>query len=150
MVFGSWGGKDHDDSIRTIHHALDAGTDLVNTAGLYAHGEAEEILGTALTGGRRDEVVPASEFRNPMSEDANDCGNSCRWVVRVIEGSLEQVGTDHRHSYQAHRPQPGVAIEETARHAPVMAQSQHDQAGLRPRGLVGNLRSRLTTPYQYL
>lgn len=113
MMFGSWGNKDHDDSIRTIHHALDAGINLVDTADLYASGEAEEIVGKALAGTRRDEVVLASKFHNPMSDNVNDRGNSRRWIMRAVEGSLKRLGTDHLDLYQVHRPDPATGIEET-------------------------------------
>ena len=52
-MFGAWGNTDHDDSIRIIHRALDAGINFVDTADIYARGESEEILGKALAG-RRD------------------------------------------------------------------------------------------------
>ncbi|GAA4818007.1 aldo/keto reductase [Streptomyces ziwulingensis] len=113
MMFGSWGNKDHDDSIRTIHHALDAGINFVDTADLYARGEAEEIVGKALAGGRRDSVVLASKFHNPMSDDVNDRGNSRRWIMRAVEDSLKRLGTDHLDLYQVHRPDPATGIEET-------------------------------------
>ncbi|MFI5937884.1 aldo/keto reductase [Actinoplanes sp. NPDC051494] len=113
MMFGSWGNKDHDDSIRTIHHALDAGVNIVDTADLYGRGEAEEIVGKALAGTRRDSVVLASKFHNPMSDNVNDRGNSRRWIMRAVEGSLKRLGTDHLDLYQVHRPDPATGIEET-------------------------------------
>ncbi|MEV8378847.1 aldo/keto reductase [Kribbella sp. NPDC056861] len=113
MMFGSWGNKDHDDSIRTIHHALDAGINFVDTADLYAHGEAEEVVGKALAGTRRDSVVLASKFHNPMTDNVNDRGNSRRWIMRAVEGSLKRLGTDHLDLYQVHRPDPATGIEET-------------------------------------
>jgi aryl-alcohol dehydrogenase-like predicted oxidoreductase len=58
MMFGAIGNPDHDDSIRIIHKALDAGINFVDTAGIYSHGESEEIVGQALQG-RRDRVVLA-------------------------------------------------------------------------------------------
>ncbi|MET0199541.1 MAG: aldo/keto reductase, partial [Rhodococcus fascians] len=59
MMFGTWGNKDHDESIRVVHRALDAGINMIDTADLYSHGEAETIVGKALAGGRRDNVVLA-------------------------------------------------------------------------------------------
>ena len=61
MMFGAWGNADHDDSIRIIHAALDAGINFVDTADVYSAGESEEILGKALKG-RRDDVVLATKF----------------------------------------------------------------------------------------
>ena len=63
MMFGAWGNPDHDDSIRIIHKALDAGINFVDTADVYSHGESEEIVGKALDGRRRDDVVLAGEVR---------------------------------------------------------------------------------------
>ena len=61
MMFGAFGNRDHDDSIRIIHRALDAGINFVDTADFYSGGESEEIVGKALAGGRRDDVVLATK-----------------------------------------------------------------------------------------
>lgn len=113
MMFGSWGNKDHDESIRVINKALDAGINMIDTADLYAHGEAEEIVGKALRGGRRDDVVLASKFHNPMRDDVNARGNSRRWIIEAVEGSLKRLQTDHLDLYQVHRPDPATDIQET-------------------------------------
>ena len=73
MMFGAWGNTDHDDSIRIIHRALDAGINFVDTADVYSAGESEEIVGKALKG-RRDDVVLATKFFMPMGEDPNRRG----------------------------------------------------------------------------
>ncbi len=112
MMFGAWGNPDHDDSIRVIHAALDAGINFVDTADVYSAGESEEIVGKALKG-RRDDVVLATKFFMPMGEDPNRRGGSRRWIVRAVEDSLRRLGTDHIDLYQVHRPQPGVDVEET-------------------------------------
>ena len=62
MMFGDWGNKDHDESVRIIHRALDAGINFIDTADVYSQGESEEIVGKALAGGRRDDVVLATKF----------------------------------------------------------------------------------------
>jgi len=51
MMFGDWGNKDHDDSVRIIHRALDAGINFIDTADVYSRGESEEIVAKALAGG---------------------------------------------------------------------------------------------------
>ncbi|MGD0706306.1 MAG: aldo/keto reductase [Trebonia sp.] len=61
MMFGAMGNPDHDDSIRIIHKALDAGINLIDTADVYSLGESEEIVGKAIKG-RRDDVVLATKF----------------------------------------------------------------------------------------
>ena len=112
MMFGSWGNPDHDESIRIIHAALDAGINFIDTADVYGAGESEEIVGKALAG-RRDDVVLATKFHNPMGEDLNQRGNSRRWIMRAVEDSLRRLGADWIDVYQVHRPDPSTDVEET-------------------------------------
>jgi len=111
-MFGSWGNPDYDDSTRIIHAALDAGINFVDTADVYGAGESEEIVGKALKG-RRDGVILATKFHNPMGEDPNRRGNSRRWIARAVEESLRRLDTDWIDLYQVHRADPGTDIEET-------------------------------------
>jgi aryl-alcohol dehydrogenase-like predicted oxidoreductase len=113
MMFGAWGNPDHDDSIRIIHAALDAGINFIDTADVYGQGESEEIVGKALAGGRRDDVVLATKFHNAMGDDPNRQGNSRRWIMRAVEDSLRRLGTDWIDLYQVHRSDPRTDIEET-------------------------------------
>src|SRR6201747_2675888 len=78
MMFGAWGNPDHDDSIRIINRALDAGINFVDTADVYSAGESEEIVGKALLG-KRDDVVLATKFHGRMGDGPNKLGNSRRW-----------------------------------------------------------------------
>jgi aryl-alcohol dehydrogenase-like predicted oxidoreductase len=112
MMFGAIGNPDHDDSIRMIHKALDAGINFVDTADMYSHGESEEIVGKALKG-RRDDVVLATKVWGPMGNDPNQRGNSRRWITTEVENSLRRLQTDHIDLYQVHRPDPTVDVEET-------------------------------------
>jgi aryl-alcohol dehydrogenase-like predicted oxidoreductase len=112
MMFGAWGNSDHDDSIRIIHRALDAGVNFVDTADVYSAGESEEIVGKALKG-RRDDVVLATKFFMPMGDDPNRRGGSRRWIARAVEDSLRRLGTDWIDLYQVHRPSPDVDVDET-------------------------------------
>jgi aryl-alcohol dehydrogenase-like predicted oxidoreductase len=112
MMFGAWGNPDHDDSIRIIHAALDAGINFVDTADMYSGGESEEIVGKALKG-RRDDVVLATKFWGPMGEDPNQRGVSRRWIIAEVENSLRRLGTEWIDLYQMHRPDPQVDIDET-------------------------------------
>jgi aryl-alcohol dehydrogenase-like predicted oxidoreductase len=112
MMFGAWGNPDHEESIRIIHRALDAGINFIDTADVYAQGESEEIVGKALAG-RRDDVVLATKFHGAMGEDPNRRGNSRRWIVQEVEASLRRLGTDWIDLYQVHRPEPGTDIDET-------------------------------------
>ena len=113
MMFGAWGNPDHDESIRIIHTALDAGINFIDTADVYGQGESEEIVGKALAGGRRDDVILATKFHNAMGEDPNQQGNSRRWIIRAVEDSLRRLGTDWIDLYQVHRLDPRTDIEET-------------------------------------
>src|SRR6516225_1988341 len=67
MMFGAWGNPDHDESIRIIHRALDAGINFIDTADVYARGESEEIVGKALKG-RRDSIVLATKVHGAMAD----------------------------------------------------------------------------------
>jgi aryl-alcohol dehydrogenase-like predicted oxidoreductase len=113
MMFGAWGNPDHHDSIRIIHRALDAGLNFIDTADVYSRGESEEIVGKALAGGRRDQVVLATKFHGAMGDDPNEQGNSRRWIVREVENSLRRLDTDHIDLYQVHRPEADTDVEET-------------------------------------
>ncbi len=112
MMFGAMGNPDHDDSIRIIHRALDAGINFIDTADVYSGGESEEIVGKALKG-RRDDVVLASKVHYPMGDGPNHQGNSRRWIIAAAENSLRRLQTDHLDLYQVHRPDPAVDVEET-------------------------------------
>ena len=112
MMFGAWGNPDHDDGIRVIHRALDAGINFIDTADVYSRGESEEIVGKALKG-RRDDVVLATKVHGTMGDDPNQFGNSRRWIAREVEASLKRLQTDYIDLYQIHRPEADTDIDET-------------------------------------
>ena len=113
MMFGAWGNADHDECIRIIHRALDAGINFIDTADVYAQGESEEIVGQVLAGGRRDDIILATKFHGAMGDDPNRQGSSRRWIIREVEDSLQRLGTDWIDLYQVHRPRTDTDIEET-------------------------------------
>jgi aryl-alcohol dehydrogenase-like predicted oxidoreductase len=113
MMFGAWGETDHDAGVRIIHRALDGGINFIDTADVYSRGESEEIVGKALSGGRRENVVLATKFHGTMGEDANQAGNSRRWIMREVEASLKRLQTDWIDLYQVHRWDPWTDHEET-------------------------------------
>ena len=80
MMFGAIGNPDHDDSIRIIHKALDAGINFIDTADAYSDGESEEIVGKALKG-RRDDVVLATKVR------------TARWATIPTSGATPGAGS---------------------------------------------------------
>jgi aryl-alcohol dehydrogenase-like predicted oxidoreductase len=112
MMFGKWGNPDHDESVRIIHRALDAGINFIDTADVYSAGESEEIVGKALRGGRRDHVVLATKAYAPMGDDPNFTGSSRRWLTMEVENSLRRLGTEWIDLYQVHRPDPTADIDE--------------------------------------
>jgi aryl-alcohol dehydrogenase-like predicted oxidoreductase len=112
MTFGAWGDADHDDSVRVIHSALDAGISFIDTADVYPAGVSEDIVGKAFEGGR-DDVILATKFFMPMGKDPNRRGGSRRWIVQAVEDSLQRLGADYIDLYQVHRPSPDIDIEDT-------------------------------------
>ena len=112
MMFGAWGNPDHEDGIRIVHRALDAGINFVDTADVYGRGESEEIVGKALAG-RRDAVVLATKFHGTMGDGPNQSGNARRWIVKEVEASLRRLQTDWIDLYQVHRWDPWTDLDET-------------------------------------
>ena len=112
MMFGDWGNQDHDESVRIIHRALDAGINFIDTADVYSRGESEEIVGKALKD-RRDDVILATKVHGTMGDDPNQFGNSRRWILAEVENSLRRLGTDWIDLYQIHRPELDTDIDET-------------------------------------
>ncbi|HEV8192212.1 MAG TPA: aldo/keto reductase [Ktedonobacterales bacterium] len=93
-----------------VDAALDAGITFFDTADIYGTGLSEEYLGRAL-GKRRDEVVVATKFGNPMDEQRK--GAHPDYVRQAAEASLQRLGTDHIDLYQLHKPDPTVPIADT-------------------------------------
>jgi aryl-alcohol dehydrogenase-like predicted oxidoreductase len=107
-------GTDDDESIRTIHRALDLGVTLIDTAEIYGPYVNEELVGRALQG-RRDQVVLATKF-GMVSHAAGGPGtlDSSPANIRVaLEGSLRRLGVDQIDLYYQHRVDPGTPIEDT-------------------------------------
>jgi aryl-alcohol dehydrogenase-like predicted oxidoreductase len=106
-------GTDEEQSVRTIHRALDLGVTFIDTAEVYGPYTNEELVGRALKG-RRDEVVLATKFGlishtgRPSGPDSSPAG-----IRTAVEGSLKRLGTDHIDLYYQHRVDPGTPIEET-------------------------------------
>jgi aryl-alcohol dehydrogenase (NADP+) len=112
MMFGAWGNTDHDDCVRTIHRALDAGINFIDTANGYSEGESETIVGKALRG-RRHEAVLATKVFAPVGPGPNQRGLSRKAIQEQVENSLRRLGTDVLDLYQIHRPDPTTPLEET-------------------------------------
>jgi aryl-alcohol dehydrogenase-like predicted oxidoreductase len=113
MMFGAWGNTDHDDSVKIIHRALDAGINFIDTADVYSQGESEMIVGKALVTIDRSRVVLATKVHGAMGDDPNARGNSRRWILAECENSLRRLGVDYIDLYQIHRPDDTVDVDET-------------------------------------
>src|SRR5262249_49503038 len=85
MMFGAWGNRDHDESIRIIHAALDAGINFVDTSNNSSNGESETIVGEALAGGKRENVVLATKVYAPMGDGPNQRGLSRKAIHEQVE-----------------------------------------------------------------
>lgn len=109
-----WGGTEEKDAIATIHHALDLGVNLIDTAPVYGFGQSEEIVGKALEG-RRDKVLIATKAGLDWT-GGNIVRNSTRArLEQELEDSLRRLKTDVIDIYQVHWPDEATAFDETAR-----------------------------------
>ncbi|UAK33650.1 aldo/keto reductase [Nocardia asteroides] len=109
----AYGAADDAQSIATLHHALDLGVTLLDTADFYGAGHNEELIGRAIAG-RRDEVVLATKFgfANRLGEPTRIRGDAA-YVRQACDASLRRLGVDHIDLYYLHRVDPQVPIEET-------------------------------------
>ncbi|NMO90509.1 aldo/keto reductase [Actinomycetospora sp. TBRC 11914] len=108
----SGAGADDDESVRTIHRALDLGVTLLDTAEVYGPYTNEELVGKAIRG-RREEVVLATKF-GMISHTGREGADSSRENVHAaVDGSLRRLGVDHIDLYYQHRVDPRTPIEET-------------------------------------
>ena len=109
-----YGNTDWDESVATIHRALDLGVTFLDTADIYGAGHNEVLVGRAIAG-RRDEVQLATKFG--IDRSAGDGKRSYRgqraYVKRACEASLLRLGVDHVDLYYLHRPAQDAEIEET-------------------------------------
>ncbi len=109
MGMSAWYGEtDEQESIATIHRALELGITFLDTAEMYATGKNEELVGRAIKG-RRDDYMIATKFIGAFSDRRPD-GRPAT-IRKAIEGSLQRLGTDHVDLYYQHRVDPQTPIE---------------------------------------
>ncbi len=109
-----YGGADEEESVATIHRALELGVTFLDTADAYGPFKNEELVGRALRG-RRDRVVLATKFGNQRNPDGSWAGVNGRpdYVRSACEASLRRLGVERIDLYYQHRVDPKVPIEET-------------------------------------
>src|SRR5690606_7279430 len=119
IAYGNWithGSQvEEETAIACVHAALDEGITTFDTADVYAQGRAEEVLGKALKGQRRDGIEIFSKVYWPVGPGKNDRGLSRKHIIRGVEESLRRLGTDYLDLYQAHRFDYATPLEETLR-----------------------------------
>ena len=112
--YRAWGNTDVAEARRLVDICVDAGVTLFDTANSYSTGRAEEILGAAIAGRRRDLLI-ATKATFPLSAAPNDAGSSRHFLMRACEDSLRRLGTDHVDLYYMHGFDENTPVEETLR-----------------------------------
>ena len=119
ISYGSWlttgGTLDDEIAMKCLSTALESGINFIDSADVYARGEAEKVIGKFLkeeTYRRRDLVISSKVFW-PMSDDVNDSGLSRKHIMESIDASLERLNLDYVDIYYAHRFDKNTALEET-------------------------------------
>lgn len=109
-----YGGRDDNEAVSTIHHAIDIGVTFLDTANMYGVGHNEMLVGRAVAG-KRDQVVIATKFGNVRGEDGSFRGINGRpeYVRQACEASLKRLKLDVIDLYYQHRVDPNTPIEET-------------------------------------
>ena len=112
--FKAWGSTQADGATRLVDICLDAGVNMFDTADVYSHGLAEDVLGKAVAG-RRHKTILATKATFRMGSGDNDLGSSRYHLIDACEASLRRLGTDYIDIYQLHAFDATAPVEETLR-----------------------------------
>lgn len=119
MNLGAWGNTATEAGVGLVHHAIDCGINFIDTADVYSKGQSEEIIGEALRGGLRKDVILATKFYFSVDEGPlvkyprpNTSGYSKRHIIAACEASLKRLGTDWIDLYQIHEPDYTADLDE--------------------------------------
>jgi aryl-alcohol dehydrogenase-like predicted oxidoreductase len=96
-----------------VHAALDRGINFFDTADIYGGSRSEQMLGKALKGRDRTEIVIATKFAGPMGDGPLNRGASRQHVMSAVDASLKRLDTDYIDLYQQHFPDPDTPFQET-------------------------------------
>ena len=110
-LFKAWGETDVAEATRLVDICLESGLTMFDSADIYSHGMAEEILGQAIKG-RRDQVILSTKATFRAGEGPNDVGSSRYHITRSVEASLRRLGTDHIDLFQLHGFDALTPVEE--------------------------------------
>ena len=108
-------GSDTREAVATLHHALELGINLLDTADIYGPHTNEELIGQAIRG-KREQVFLASKFgivRDPANPAFRDINGRPEYIRQAVEGSLKRLGVETLDLYYQHRMDPNVPVEET-------------------------------------
>jgi len=120
ISLGAWQtyGSSHveeETSVQCIHRAIEQGVNFIDVADVYAAGRAEEVVGRALKGFKRSELVVSTKAYWPMTDSINDKGLSRKHITESVHGSLKRLGMDYIDLFFCHRFDAETPLEETIR-----------------------------------
>ncbi len=111
--FKAWGNTQVEEATRLVNLCLDAGVNLFDTANIYSKGIAEEILGKAITGLQRDQLLISTKATFPMGDGPNDFGSGRSHLIEQVNQSLKRLNTDYIDIYHLHGFDANTPVEET-------------------------------------
>lgn len=121
--FKAWGSTQADEATRLIDICLEAGVNMFDTADIYSDGQSEEVLGKAIAGKQRDQLILSTKATFTFGEGPNNQGSSRLHLLKQIEGSLKRLGTDYIDIYHMHGFDGNTPVEETLRTLDDLVQS---------------------------